>query len=203
VTNFVHSLSPRLNRWQAFIVFLLLYATGLLWLLPRLSLWLDEILDLKAVRDLDFGGLMAYIAANGGGVPLGYLAQVCTVRSLGYSTFSGRLPSALFSLVACAGIFVMGRQLKLARPILATVIFCLCPLQLRYALEARPYSQALALSVWATVAFISLVEEPRFARAFVCESGRLCRARPSGSLYPALCLVCAGSSHQLDLHSGQ
>ena len=41
------------------------------------------------------------------------------------------------------------------------------PLQLRYALESRPYSQALALTIWATVAFVSLVERPVLNKAFL------------------------------------
>jgi hypothetical protein len=40
-------------------------------------------------------------------------------------------------------------------------LFALCPLQLRYATEARPYAQALFFSLAATVVFIKLVEQTK------------------------------------------
>ena len=136
-------------------------------LLPRLSLWLDEIVDLRGIREYDFASLIAWVPVNAGGVPLGYLTRFVTIHLLGYSTFSARLPSAVFSVLACWGVFVLGRRLKLRFPLLAVLIFCATPLQLRYALESRPYSTALALSVWATVAFLQLLEKITVARAFL------------------------------------
>jgi uncharacterized membrane protein len=40
-------------------------------------------------------------------------------------------------------------------------IFALFPLQLRYALEVRPYELALCLGIWATVAFLRVVDHPK------------------------------------------
>jgi len=160
------SLVTAANSRKAFWLLLAVYAACLLALLSRLSLWLDEIVDLKGIRDYNFAQLIAWVPANAGGVPLGYITRYATVHVLGYSTFSGRLPSPMFSLVACAGVFVLARGLKLRFPLLAVVIFCLTPLQLRYALESRPYSLALALSVWSTVVFVDLLERVTFVRAF-------------------------------------
>ena len=154
-----------LNSWSGFLGFLAFYAACLFLLLPKLSLWLDEILDLREVRDDNFSTLIAHIPRYGGGVPLGYLAQAATVHLLGCSRFSGRLPSALFSLVACASIFILGRRLKLRYPLLSVLIFCSMPLQLRYALESRPYSQALAFTIGGTVAFTYLSETPTTGKA--------------------------------------
>ncbi len=149
-----------------FVAFLLLYTGCLFYLLPKLSLCLDEIIDLKAVRDYNLTTLINYIARNAG-VPLGYLAQAATIHFFGYSRFSGRLSSAVFALIACLGIFVLARRLQLRFPLLAVSIFCLLPLQLRYALEARPYSQALALTVWATICFFNLVDKATLASALI------------------------------------
>jgi uncharacterized membrane protein len=139
----------------------------LLCLLPRLSLWLDEILDLIGVRFYDLPRLIEYVPKNSGGVPLGYLVQVASVRALGYSPFAGRLPSAVFSILGAVGIVLLAKRFGLRWPALALAVFCLFPLQLRYALEARPYSQALAISIWMTLAFLRLRETPTPARIFL------------------------------------
>jgi uncharacterized membrane protein len=136
-------------------------------LLPRLSLWLDEILDLIGVRFYDLPRLIEYVPTNSGGVPLGYLVQVASVRALGYSPLSGRLPSAVFSILGAVGIVLLAKRFGLRWPSLALAVFCLFPLQLRYALEARPYSQALAISIWMTLAFMRLRETPTWTRALL------------------------------------
>ncbi len=142
-------------------LFLALYACVLVALLPVLSLWLDEIMDLMVVRRAGMRELLAGVAVNSGNAPLNYIIQFWTVHALGYSAFAGRLPEAIFSLASCAGIYALARRLRLRWPLLAVAVFALFPLQFRYALEARPYSLALALSIWSTVAFFRLLDEPR------------------------------------------
>ena len=154
-----------LNSRTGILAFLALYFICLLSLLPRLSLWLDEILDLIGVRFYDLPGLIEYVPKNSGGVPLGYLVQVASVRALGYSVFSGRLPSAVFSVLGAIGIVLLAKRFGLRWPALAVAVFCLFPLQLRYALEARSYSQALAISIWMTLAFMRLRETPTWTRS--------------------------------------
>ena len=159
--------SARRSRFLTASVFLALYSICLLSLVPRLSLWLDEILDLIGVRFYDLPRLIRYIPTNSGGVPLGYLAQVASVRIFGFSTFSGRLPSAVFSILGAIGIALLARRFGLRWPLLALAAFCLFPLQFRYALEARPYSQALAISVFMTLSFLRLRERPTWTRSLV------------------------------------
>ncbi len=142
-------------------LFLAVYACVLVGLLPVLSLWLDEIMDLMVVRSAGMRELLAGVAVNSGNAPLNYIIQFWTVNALGYSPFAGRLPEAIFSLASCGGIYVLARRLRLRWPLLAVAVFALFPLQFRYALEARPYSLALALSIWSTVAFFRLLDQPR------------------------------------------
>ena len=146
--------------------FSIAYTATLLWVLPKLSLWLDEIRDLIGVRSDGLGGVLEYAARKtAAGVPLGYAAQYLSVRLLGLSTFTGRLSSALFSVAACLGLAVLSRRLRITHPLVPLLIFASFPLQLRYALEARPYAQALCLSIWCTIAFLSLVKRPAISRA--------------------------------------
>jgi uncharacterized membrane protein len=147
-------------------LFLAVYACVLVALLPVLSLWLDEIMDLMVVRRAGMRELLAGVAVNSGNAPLNYIIQYWTAQVLGYSAFAGRLPEAIFSLESCVGIYVLASRLRLRWPLLAVAVFALFPLQFRYALEARPYSLALALSIWSTVAFFHLLDQQRsLARA--------------------------------------
>src|SRR5690242_16169053 len=107
--------------------------------------------------------VLAYVPHVSGNVPIYYVFQFGSVHLLGFSAFSGRLPSAISSVAACAGVFFLARRLGLRWPLLATGIFALFPLQLRYALEARPYELALCLSIWASVAFLRVMERPESA----------------------------------------
>ena len=148
------------NSRAGLFLFLGIYACALAALLPVLSLWLDEIYDLIVARMDRLADVLDYVPHVSGNVPLNYVVQFASVHLLGFSAFTGRLPSAICSVLACAGVFVLAKRMGLRWPLLATAIFALFPLQLRYALEARPYELALCLSVWATVALLRVVERP-------------------------------------------
>ena len=148
------------NSRAGLFLFLTVYACTLAALLPVLSLWLDEIYDLIVARMDRLADVLDYVPHVSGNVPLNYVIQFASVHLLGFSAFTGRLPSAILSVMACAGVFVLAKKLGLRRPLLAAAIFALFPLQLRYALEARPYELALCLSIWATVAFLRVVDRP-------------------------------------------
>ena len=148
------------NSRAGLFLLLAVYACALATLLPVLSLWLDEIYDLIVARMDRLADVLDYVPHVSGNVPLNYVIQFASVHLLGFSPFTGRLPSAISSVVACAGVFVLAKRMGLRRPLLATAIFALVPLQLRYAMEARPYELALCLSVWATVAFLCVLDRP-------------------------------------------
>ena len=131
--------------------------------LPVLSLWLDEIYDLIVARMASLGDVLAYVPHVSGNVPLNYIIQFAAVNLLGSPVWAGRLPSAIFSVAACGGVYVLAKKSGLRWPILAAAIFALFPLQLRYALEARPYALGLCLTVWSTVAFLRLADRPESA----------------------------------------
>jgi mannosyltransferase len=143
------------------------YAACLLALLPHLSLWLDEILNVIGSTNPTLKGLLEFVPQNAGAVPLGYLVQRLSFQLLGVSEFSARLPSALSSVAAAYGVFLLAHQVASARPLAAVVLFCILPMQWRYALEGRPYAMALALSVWSSVVFLDLIRTPSIHRALL------------------------------------
>lgn len=148
-------------------LFLAAYAAALALLLPRLPLWLDEILTLAGARQPDLGALLEYLRTVPGGTLLAFLAPQAALRLLGGWAVSARAVSALASVAACAGVLALARRLQLRWPLAAVAVFALCPLQFRYALEARPYALALCLSVWSTVIVLQLAERPRWRGAAV------------------------------------
>jgi hypothetical protein len=152
---------------RALWIVLAVYGICLLALLTVRPLWLDEILDLIGASKPNLGALLEYVPRNSGGVPLGYLVQFVGIKVLGFSVFAGRLPSAIFSLIAAVGLALLAKRMRLRWPVMAVAIFAILPFQLRYAVEARVYSQALCLSVWSTVIFLWIVERPRPLRAAV------------------------------------
>ena len=158
---------PKPVRTSSLAIFSAAYFLALLPLLPRLSLWLDEILELHAVRDVDLAHLSQEIASNAGAVPLGYYPQFLLIKLLGYSPATGRLASAIFAALACFTLGLLCRRLKIRYPLLVVAIYALCPLQLRYATEARTYAQALWLIITATLVFTWLMEKITPARGIL------------------------------------
>ena len=148
-------------------VFLVVYAIALACLLSRLPLWTDELLTLYAARSPNPAAVLSQIRGLVGTAPLAELLQWGSFKLFGVSAAAGRLPSAIASLLACAGVFSLARQASLTRPILTVAVFAVFPLQLRYALEARGYALALCFTVWASVALLHASKDPAHAlRAF-------------------------------------
>ena len=139
-------------------LFITVYTAITLLLLSRLSLWLDEIIDLLGTQKQSLVEVTKYAASNRGGTPIWYLTQALATRALGFSAFSARLPSCIASIAACWGFALLAKRIGARWPTLYVAAFALLPLQLRYALEGRPYAEALCLSVWATVVFLRLLE---------------------------------------------
>jgi hypothetical protein len=155
-----------LRSRRVLYLFLGLYAGTLILLIPNKPLWVDEIIDLGGVRAVsDVSGVLNFVPGNAGGVPSGYLADFTMIRWFGYSVFVVRLPSVLFSVLTCAGVYILARQTRLRMPLFAAIVYAVSPLTLRYALEARPYAQAACWSVFSTVVFLSLIRWPTFAKA--------------------------------------
>ena len=146
------------HRWIAGLV--VAYALVVLSFLSNLPLWFDEILQVIGTRGKSFAQIVEWLPSSAGAVPLPYLIQALTLDLLGYSLFSSRLPAALFSVLSCAALAWLARELRLQWPAVAVVILMALPLQWRYALEGRPYSQAMFFAILATVLALRLAQQP-------------------------------------------
>ncbi len=141
----------RIHGSRALFWFVISYAVLLLVLSSVIPLWLDEILTLIGSTQPSWAALIDYIRTVPGGTPLAFLPSRWTIAASGNGLLASRLPSILASVATLPGVFLVARRLGLRFPIAAVAVFALWPLQLRYALEARPYALALCLSVWLTV----------------------------------------------------
>jgi hypothetical protein len=136
------------------------YGVILAALLGKLPLWRDEVFQLIVIRGESVAGILRRVTGHAGSAPLGYFLQAPFVNTMDYSAVWARLPSALLSLLCCLGLVLLARQLKMRWAGVALAVFMTLPLQFRYALEARPYSLALFLSILATILALRAAERP-------------------------------------------
>ena len=130
------------------------YGLVLMLLAPHLSLWLDEVLTLTGAAQPDLASLMENLRKQQGATPLAFLIPHWTIGLFGLSALAARLPSILASAASLPALYLLARRAGLAMPSFAVAVFAVWPLQLRYALEARPYAMALCLGMWLTVVFL-------------------------------------------------
>ena len=130
-------------------------------------LWLDEILQLIHTRQPSANELMVQLPLDTGAVPLGYIVQHASMKVTGFSLRRARLPAAVFGAATVLVVALLGTELGLKSPLLAAIAFGGLPLMLRYATEARIYSQGLFFSALATLIYVRLANRPSWAGASV------------------------------------
>lgn len=148
------------------VLILLLYAAVLFLLLGRAPLWLDEILQLDNSREhRTFSQLIDWVLVNPGASPLPYMFQKFFVDHWGFSNFVVRLPAALCSIACGVMFWIVARSMRLGKPVVALLLFLAVPLQFRYGVEGRVYSQALLFSLLSLYLFLRLRQQPSTGRA--------------------------------------
>ena len=136
------------------------YCGVLILVLDHRPLWLDEILQLIGTRRMSFGELIRWVQIQPGAVPLGYMIQKGTLDLFGFSTFTARLPAATFGFLGLVAFTFLAIRLKVNARLTALILLAGLPIYTRYAVEARPYSQALFFSILSALMFIRLREAP-------------------------------------------
>jgi len=136
------------------------YGLGLLLLINTKPLWLDEVIQLSAASSAAWQQLLHRVAANSGSAPLGYVPEWILISAFGPHVWAARLPSVLAGAGAMA-VFVRlcGRFVSRTSTLaLASALWIVCPLLLRYSLEARPYMQGVLFAMLAVLAQFHLAE---------------------------------------------
>ncbi len=132
----------------------------LVWLAGLRPLWLDEVLQLVASTQPDARSVIRWVTYNPGAAPLGYLVQRLFVLTLGLSPWAARAAPAIFGLLSAITLVGFARDLKAGATWVVLAAFLVTPLQLRYAVEGRPYSQALFFALAALWCLWRLVQAP-------------------------------------------
>jgi hypothetical protein len=134
------------------------YAAVLISSLGLTPLWLDEIQQFANKRYSSVTEVIRWVQLNAGASPLPYLAQRAFVGWFGYSAWAVRFPAAICSILTGAVFLaVCGRFLQRSLWI-ALLLFLTLPIQFRYGLEARVYSQGLLWSLVTLWLFLRLTE---------------------------------------------
>ncbi len=151
---------------SAIVALLVLYAAGVLGVLGRTPLWLDEVQQFGNTRHSTVAELLRWVQVNLGASPLPYLVQRGFVSVLGYSAFAARLPAALCSIFSGVVFAALCWRFLARGCLVALALFLVLPLQFRYGLEGRVYSQALLFALISMWLFLRLAEQPSLGLAF-------------------------------------
>lgn len=141
------------TRPNAVTIVIAAYAALVFAVLGITPLWLDELQQLVLGRE-NVPALLRWVQLNPGASPLPYLAQRAIVDLLGTSPFAARIPAALCSIAAAALFAALCARFGIRSPAWATALFLAFPLQFRYALEARGYSQGLLCVLLSLLLFL-------------------------------------------------
>jgi hypothetical protein len=147
---------------------LTIYALLLCLLAPLRPLWLDELLQLSDTYQRPLAETVNRVAHNPGGVPLDYLAENLFVNASGLPLYMAHAFSIICAIGGLACLIWLVRLLGVAGGWLeAELLYAMLPISLRYAVEARQYGPALALSIGATALLARLDQRPSGWRAFL------------------------------------
>ena len=136
-----------------------------MWLAGLRPLWLDEVLQLVASTQPDAPSVLRWVTYNPGAAPLGYFAQRVFVLTLGLTPWAAHAAPAIFGLLSAVTLVGCARELKAGTPVIVLAAFLVTPLQLRYAVEGRPYSQALFFALAALWCLWRLTQAPSWRMA--------------------------------------
>ncbi len=143
----------------------LLFAIVAVALSGTLPLWLDEILQLITVHDGTTAEMIHDLPLQPGASPLGYVVHRMALPITGTGSTGARIPALIFGIASVFAVGWVAMELGATHAWLAALIFASFPQTLRYATEARIYSQALFLSILATGLYLRLVKRPDFRNA--------------------------------------
>ena len=130
-------------------------------------LTMDELIQVLVMRRTTALEILKNAPWSAGAAPLGYIAQHWSSAILGYSNWALRIPAAIFGVASVAAAGALALRLGVKGAWAAAALFAAFPLTLRYAVEARPYSQAMFLSILATILFLAIAARPRVSVALL------------------------------------
>ncbi|MFA5136528.1 MAG: glycosyltransferase family 39 protein [Patescibacteria group bacterium] len=123
------------------------------------SLWLDEAITAKVVRQFSFFEISTLFSPGDFHPPLYYIFLKLWTNVFGYSEISLRIPSVLFSLLTGHVVFLIGSRLRSRQVgMWAAILYLFNPLVIYYSQEARMYSMVTFLLTFALFFGLNILE---------------------------------------------
>lgn len=174
--------------------FLILFGAAFLIRLMALnqSLWLDEAITAKVVRQFSLFQISSLFSPADFHPPLYYIIMKMWTALFGYSEIALRMPSVIFSLLTGHAIFLIGTRLKNQKfGLWAAVLYLFNPLVIYYSQEARMYSMVTCLLTFALYFWLEIMhhqEEKKHNSFFDAVSSLFKLFRPKVKDSPILLL---------------
>ncbi|MGD1854940.1 MAG: glycosyltransferase family 39 protein [Leptolyngbyaceae cyanobacterium] len=182
----------RLTNQSYLPLILVLAALLRLWRLTAKPLWVDELYTAfyslgKSLNEIPLNTLLppeqywtllddpgtpwqaaAAITSQSNHPPLFFVVMNGWLQGLGTSVWSMRAFAVLWGVAAVAGIFCLGRRLAGPRVgMIAALLMTVSPYGVYLSQEARHYSLAVAIAIFALVNWIALLQEERSWRIWL------------------------------------
>lgn len=127
------------------------------------SLWLDEAINLNAVKGSGFFDLITKYSLWDFHPPLYHIVLKGTTMILGYSEITVRTPSIILAVASLIILFLIARKLfETKTALIATTLLATSPLHIYYSQEARMYMLASFLALTSVYFFLSVLRNDKF-----------------------------------------
>jgi len=127
------------------------------------SLWLDEAIQVLAVRNFSYSSLITQYSIGDFHPPLYHLILKFWTSFFGFSEIAVRSLSVLFGVGTIVVVYLIGRQLGgKTLGILSALLLAAAPLHICYSQEARMYAAAAFFVSLAVFAFLRLIKNGSF-----------------------------------------
>ena len=127
------------------------------------SLWLDEAINLNAVKSLGFLDLATKYSLGDFHPPLYHLILKGTTLLIGSSEISARIPSVILAVASLLLLFLITRKLyETKTALIASTLLASSPLHIYYSQEARMYMLASFLALSSIYFFLSVIRNDKF-----------------------------------------
>lgn len=138
------------------------------------SLWLDEAINVLAVKNFGFFQMLTTYAQADFHPPGYFIILWVWTRLFGYSEIAVRAPSIIFSLLTVYLVYLIGKKVFSKNVgLTAALLLAVNPLHIYYSQEARMYALAAFSSAISFFIFIKLVKEEKINIYFLIASNLL------------------------------
>lgn len=141
------------------ILFILFLALALRFIKLDQSLWLDEAINVLAVKSNSYLELITKYSIGDFHPPLYHIVLKTTVMFLGSSELIVRMPSVMFGVGAVYLTYLIGKELYDKKTgIIAGILIATSPLHIYYSQEARMYSLAAFCATLSVYFFLRVLK---------------------------------------------